>query len=65
MVGAVARLLAASPWATVTGEHSPMEGNYASVWTVLLTARAMDRTPIYYRLPQSYRKDLLTDVGRN
>lgn len=64
MAGVVARLLAASPRATVTVEHSPAGGNYASVRTVLLAARAVDRTRVYYRLPQSYREDLLAD-GRN
>lgn len=65
MAGVVARLLAASPRATVTVEHSPAEGSYASVRTELLAARAVDRTRVYYRLPQSYREDLLADVGRN
>ncbi|XP_032970306.1 protein FAM151A [Rhinolophus ferrumequinum] len=65
MAGVVARLLAASPRATVTVEHSSTEGNYTSVRTVLLAARAVDRTRVYYRLPQSYREDLLADVGRN
>ncbi|KAL2772484.1 protein FAM151A, partial [Daubentonia madagascariensis] len=63
--GAVARLLAASPRATVTVEHSPARGNYASVKAVLVAARAVDRTRVYYRLPQGYREDLLADVGRN
>uniref|UniRef100_A0A8C9JEK8 Protein FAM151A n=1 Tax=Panthera tigris altaica TaxID=74533 RepID=A0A8C9JEK8_PANTA len=63
--GVVARLLAASPRATVTVEHSPLRGNYASVRAALLAARAMDKTRIYYRLPRSYREDLLADVGRN
>ncbi|XP_046941085.1 protein FAM151A [Lynx rufus] len=63
--GVVARLLAASPRATVTVEQSPLGGNYASVRAALLAARAMDKTRIYYRLPQSYREDLLADVGRN
>lgn len=65
MAGVVARLLAASPRATVTVEHSSTGGNYTSVRTVLLAARAVDRTRVYYRLPQSYREDLLADVGRN
>ena len=65
VAGVVARLLAASPRATVTVEHSPAGGSYASVRTALLAARAVDRTRVYYRLPQSYRKDLLADVGRN
>ncbi|XP_003793196.1 protein FAM151A [Otolemur garnettii] len=63
--GVVAKLLAASPRATVTVEHIPVRGDYASVKAVLLTARAVDRTRVYYRLPQEYRKDLLADVGRN
>uniref|UniRef100_A0A2K6BFB7 Protein FAM151A n=1 Tax=Macaca nemestrina TaxID=9545 RepID=A0A2K6BFB7_MACNE len=63
--GAIARLLASSPRATVTVEHSPAGGDYASVRTALLAARAVDRTRVYYRLPQGHRKDLLADVGRN
>ncbi|XP_026914910.1 protein FAM151A [Acinonyx jubatus] len=63
--GVVARLLAASPRATVTVEHSPLGSNYASARAALLAARAMDKTRIYYRLPRSYREDLLVDVGRN
>ncbi|XP_033082154.1 protein FAM151A isoform X2 [Trachypithecus francoisi] len=63
--GAIASLLASSPRATVTVEHSPAGGDYASVRTALLAARAVDRTRVYYRLPQGYRKDLLADVGRN
>ncbi|XP_066232473.1 protein FAM151A [Saccopteryx leptura] len=65
MAGVVARLLAASPRATVTVEHRPVEGSYASVRTALLAARAVDRARVYYRLPQSSREDLLADVGRN
>ncbi|XP_057567869.1 protein FAM151A [Hippopotamus amphibius kiboko] len=63
--GVVARLLAASPRATVTLEHSLGRGNYAAVRAVLLAARAVDRTRVYYRLPQSYYQDLLAEVGRN
>ncbi|KAI5938201.1 protein FAM151A isoform X1 [Manis javanica] len=63
--GAVARLLAASPRATVTVEHNPAGGSYASMQAVLLAARAVDRTRVYYRLPQNYRAALLADVGRN
>nr|KAF6443743.1 family with sequence similarity 151 member A [Molossus molossus] len=63
--GVVAKLLAASPRATVTVEHSPAESSYTSVRTGLLAARAVDRTRVYYRLPQSDREDLLADVGRN
>lgn len=63
--GAVARLPASSPGATVTVEHSPAGGDYASERTALLGARAVDRTRIYYRLPQGYHKDLLANVGRN
>lgn len=65
MAGVVARLLAASPRATITVEHSSTEGSYASVRTALLAARAVDKTRVYYRLPHSYREDLLADVGRN
>lgn len=63
--GAVARLLAASPRATVTVEHNPAGSSYASMQAVLLAARAVDRTRVYYRLSQSYRAALLADVGRN
>ncbi|XP_008065997.1 protein FAM151A [Carlito syrichta] len=63
--GTVARLLAASPRATVTVEHSPAGGNYALVRTGLLAARAVDRTRVYFRLSQENRKDLLADVGRS
>lgn len=63
--GVVARLLAASPRATVTVKHSSTGGSYASVRTALLAARAADKTRVYYRLPKSYREDLLADVGRN
>lgn len=63
--GVVARLLAASPRATVTVEHSPGRGHYASVRAALLAARAVDKTRVYYRLPQSDRADLLADVRRN
>ena len=61
--GVVARLLEASPRATVTVEHSPGRGLYASVRAALLAARAVKKTRVYYRLPQSYRQDLLADVG--
>lgn len=63
--GVVAKLLAASPRATVTVEHSPAESSYTSVRTGLLAARAGDRARVYYRLPQSDREDLLADVGRS
>ncbi|KAB0339230.1 hypothetical protein FD754_024042 [Muntiacus muntjak] len=63
--GVVARLLAASPRATVTVEHSPGRGHYASVRTVLLAARAVEKARVYYRLPQSYRQDLQADTGRH
>ncbi|XP_049992051.1 protein FAM151A [Alexandromys fortis] len=62
---AVARLLAASPRATVTVHHSMAGNNYADVWAGLWVARAMDRTRVYYRIPQEYREDLLADVSRN
>ncbi|XP_036206175.1 protein FAM151A [Myotis myotis] len=63
--GVVARLLAASPRATVTVQHSPWAGSYTSVRKGLLAARAVDKTRVYYVLPRSYREDLLADVGRN
>ncbi|KAB0353616.1 hypothetical protein FD755_023682 [Muntiacus reevesi] len=63
--GVVARLLAASPRATVTVEHSPGRGHYASVRAVLLAARAVEKARVYYRLPQSYRQDLQADTGRH
>lgn len=62
----VARLLAASPQATLTVHHSSKPGNsYADVWAGLWVARAMDRTRVYYRIPKEYREDLLADVSRN
>lgn len=63
--GVVARLLAASPRATVTVAHSPLGDSYASVRAALLAARAVDKTRSYYRLPHSFREALLEDVGRN
>ncbi|KAI4582785.1 hypothetical protein MJG53_007998 [Ovis ammon polii x Ovis aries] len=63
--GVMVRLLAASPWATVTVEHSPGQGHYASMWAVLLAARAVEKTRVYYRLPQSYCQDLQADIGRH
>ncbi|XP_043733102.1 protein FAM151A-like [Cervus elaphus] len=63
--GVVAWLLAASPRATVTVEHSPGRGHYASVQAVLLAARAVEKTRVYYRLPQSYRQELQADIGRH
>lgn len=63
--GAIARLLTASPRATVTVEHSSARGSYSSVRAALLAARAEDRTRVYYRLPQSFRANLLADTGRN
>ncbi|KAG8518948.1 Protein FAM151A [Galemys pyrenaicus] len=63
--GVLARLLAASPRATVTVEHSLAKGNYRSVWTALLAARAEDRARVYYRLPQRFRADLLANTKRN
>ncbi|OWK04984.1 hypothetical protein Celaphus_00002507 [Cervus elaphus hippelaphus] len=63
--GVVARLLAASPRATVTVEHSPGRGHDASVQAVLLAARAVEKTRVYYRLPQSYRQELQADIGRH
>ncbi|KAM9690900.1 protein FAM151A-like [Dama dama] len=63
--GVVARLLAASPRATVTVEHSPGRGHDASVRAVLLAARAVEKTRVYYRLPQSYRQELQADIGRH
>ncbi|XP_048207350.1 protein FAM151A isoform X1 [Perognathus longimembris pacificus] len=63
--GVVARLLASSPRATVTLQDSFAGSSYAAVRAGLLAARAVDKTRIYYRLPQEYRKDLLADIGRN
>ncbi|XP_012577579.1 PREDICTED: protein FAM151A [Condylura cristata] len=63
--GAMARLLAASPRATITVEHSLAKGNYGSVRTALLAARAEDRARVYYRLPQGFRSDLLADTNRH
>ncbi|XP_069843223.1 protein FAM151A [Dipodomys merriami] len=63
--GVVARLLASSPRATVTLQASFAGSSYAAVRAGLLAARAVDKTRIYYILPQEYRKDLLADLGRN
>ena len=63
--GVMVRLLAASPWATVTVEHSPGQGHYASMWAVLLAARAVEKTRVYYRPPRSYCQDLQADIGRH
>lgn len=61
----VARLLAFSPRATVTVYHSSAGNSYADVWAGLWAARAVDRTRVYYRIPQEYRKDLLAHVDRH
>ena len=63
--GVVIQLLAASPQAMVTMEHSPGQGHYVSMWAVLLAARAMEKTLVYYRLPRSYCQDLQADIGRH
>lgn len=60
----VARLLASSPRATVTVYHSLAGNSHADVWAGLRVARAVDRTRVYYRIPQEYRKDLQADVNR-
>ncbi|XP_006879878.1 PREDICTED: protein FAM151A [Elephantulus edwardii] len=65
MAGAVTRLLAASPRATVTVAHSPTKGSNAAVRAGLQAARAVDKTRVYYRLPQNFREELLADNGRN
>ncbi|KAF7468085.1 hypothetical protein GHT09_000173 [Marmota monax] len=65
MVGAVARLLAASPRATVTVQHSPTGSSCTAVWAGLLAASGVDRTRVYCRPPQGYHKDSWADVGRN
>lgn len=61
----VARLLAASPRATVTVYHSIAGDSYADVWAGLWAARAVDRTRVYYRIPREHREHLLADVSRN
>ncbi|KAL1776963.1 FAM151A [Sigmodon hispidus] len=61
----VARLLASSPRATITVHHRIAGDSYADGWAGLWMARAMDRTRVYYRIPQEYREDLLADVSRN
>lgn len=61
----VARLLASSPRATVTVYHSTAGNSYADVWAGLWVARAVDRTRVYYRIPQEYWKNLQADVSRN
>ncbi|XP_021055564.1 protein FAM151A [Mus pahari] len=61
----VARLLGSSPRATVTVYHSTAGNSHADVWAGLWAARAVDRTRVYYRIPQEYWKDLQADVSRN
>ncbi|KAM5248586.1 protein FAM151A [Ctenodactylus gundi] len=63
--GTVARLLAASPRATVTVLQSLSESSREDVRAGLLAARAVDKSRVYYRLPQEYHLDLLEVVGRN
>lgn len=58
----VARLLAASPRATVTVELGPEQGDDANVWAALQAARNVDRTRVYFMLPPALRKDLLTKL---
>ncbi|XP_020030966.2 protein FAM151A [Castor canadensis] len=65
MAGVVNRLLASSPQATVTVHDSLARSSYATVRAGLLKARALDKTRVYYRLSQEYRKDFLADVSRN
>nr|XP_044995085.1 protein FAM151A [Jaculus jaculus] len=60
--GTVARLLAASPRATVTVGHSLARGSPAAVLAGLRAARAQDRTRIYYRLPQGHWRNLLAHM---
>ncbi|XP_005398582.1 PREDICTED: protein FAM151A [Chinchilla lanigera] len=61
----VARLLAASPRATVTVQSSHAGSSPAAVRAGLLAARAEDRGRVYYRLPQEQRQSLLADLGKN
>ncbi|XP_004874688.1 protein FAM151A [Heterocephalus glaber] len=61
----VARLLAASPRATVTVQNSHTRSSPAAVQLGLLVARAEDRSRVYYRLPRGQRQNLPADVGRN
>lgn len=63
--GVVARLLEASPRATVVVEHSPKRGSFTSVRTALLAARAVDRTRVYYRLHPGFREDLQAAASRD
>lgn len=65
VAGAVARLLAASPRATVTVQHSPTGSNCTAVWAGLLAASGVDRTRVYCRPPQGYHEDSPANVGRN
>ncbi|XP_004642658.1 protein FAM151A [Octodon degus] len=61
----VARLLAASPRATVTVQSNHAGSRPAAVRAGLLAARAEDKSRVYYRLPQEQRQSLLADLGRN
>lgn len=63
--GVVARLLAASPRATVTVQSSHTGSTPAAVRAGLLAARAEDRSRVYYRLSPGQRQNLLAEVGRN
>lgn len=62
--GVVARLLAASPRATVTvGLGSEREGDDTAVRAALRAARNVDRTRVYFRLPRALRQDMQVEAG--
>ncbi|KAB0345174.1 hypothetical protein FD754_022100 [Muntiacus muntjak] len=63
--GIVAQLLAASRRATVTVEHSPGQGHYASMWAVLLAAgpwRRPESTTGYPRTTAKTCRQILADT---
>ncbi|XP_055978188.1 protein FAM151A [Sorex fumeus] len=57
--GVVTRLLAASPRATVTVGLGPERGDSRALRAALQAARNVDRTRVYFRLPQALRQDML------
>lgn len=61
--GVVAKLLAASPRATVTVGLGSERGDSTAVRAVLQAARNVDRTRVYFRLPPDLRQDMLEEAA--
>lgn len=61
--GVVAKLLAASPRATVTVGLGPERGDSTAVREVLRAARNVDRTRVYFRLPPDLQQDMLKEAA--